>query len=318
MTEAKELARLKKEGSRFVKQARKLHKKHGDKINPSFAASVEEALKNAEARLQGDDAETLQAALNTLDERVDKHLGKFRKSTTREYVEAIGFALLFALVLRAFFVEAFIIPSASMEPTLQEGDRLFVNKLIYGVRIPFMTQHLVSFSAPERGDVVVFIFPRDEARAHTEHLPPHRRGCVDPQSLIEEKDYIKRVVALPGDHVKLVSNVVHLNGSPIDTTPVRQDPQDEGYPYLNQQVEKNGDHIYTTQNYGNDANFGLTEDIVVKPGHVLVFGDNRDNSSDGRCWGQVPVENIKGKAMFIWLSSNAEGIQWDRIGKWVD
>ncbi len=316
--EAKDLARLKKEGGRFVKTSSKLLKKHGERINPALRAQVEEALRDAEARLQGDDAEALDKALKELDERVEKHLGKHRKSTLREYTEAIGLAVVFALILRTFFVEAFIIPSASMEPTLQEGDRLFVNKLIYGIRLPFMTEHLVSFGGPGRGDVIVFVFPQDEARAHAETLPPHRRACIDPQSLVEKKDYIKRVAAVEGDRVQLISNVIHINGKALPTEAVKQDPQAEGYPYLNQQVEQNGDHTYTTQNYGNDANFGLTEEVIIKPGHVFVMGDNRDNSSDGRCWGQVPIENVKGKAMFIWLSTDGSGVHWDRIGKWID
>lgn len=315
---ASEVKRLKKDGQRFVKQAQKLLKKHGGKINEALATQVRDAIAESEAALGGDDGERLSRALHRLDEVLEKNLGRYRKSTFREYLEAIGLAVAFALILRAFLVEAFIIPSASMEPTLQEGDRLFVNKFVYGIRIPMTTSKLIDFGPPDRGDVIVFVFPRDEAAEHTRNLPAHRRGCVDPGSLREEKDYIKRVVGLEGDHIKLVNNVIHLNGQPLATQPLAQTVGGHaGFPFHNQQVETNGEHTYTSQNFGNDANFGLEEDVVVKPGHVFVMGDNRDNSSDSRCWGQVPLENIKGKAMFIWLSTNGEGIHWDRIGMMI-
>ena len=147
-------------------------------------------------------------------------MAHLRKSAMREYAESIGMAVAVALVLRAFVVEAFIIPSASMDPTLLEGDRLFVNKGAYGVRLPFTTTRVVDFSQPERGDVVVFVFPREEARAHVETLPPMRRGCVDPASLREEKDYIKRVVAVAGDRVRIEGEEVLVNGERLVRAPL--------------------------------------------------------------------------------------------------
>jgi len=316
---ASEVKRLKKDGKRFVKQAEKLLKKHRAKINDALAKQVTDAIEEATAAIEGDDGERLSKALHRLDDVLEKNLGRYRKSTFREYVEAIGLAVAFALILRAFLVEAFIIPSASMEPTLQEGDRLFVNKFIYGIRVPMTTARLIDFGPPEHGDVIVFVFPRQEAAEHTQSLPPHRRGCVDPGSLREEKDYIKRVVGVPGDHIKLVNNVVYINDKPLPTQPISQTVGGHlGFPFHNQQAETNGDHDYVTQNFGNDANFALSENIVVKPDHVFVMGDNRDNSSDSRCWGQVPMHNIKGRAMFIWLSSNSEGIHWERIGQMID
>ncbi len=316
---ASELKKLKKDGQRFVKQAHKLLKKHSKKVNPSLKKKVEVSIAEAEKALEGDDGESLTAALHNLDESLEKNLGRYRKSTLREYAEAIGLAIAFAFLLRAFLVEAFIIPSASMEPTLQEGDRLFVNKFVYGVRLPLTTTRVIDFGAPDRGDVVVFVFPREEAAAHTKDLPPHRRGCVDKASLVEEKDYIKRVVGLPTDRIKMINNVVHINGKPVPSHPVKQDPsKKKAYEFQNQQSETLGEHDFVSQNYGNDANFGLTEEVTVKEGHVFVMGDNRDNSSDSRCWGQVPIENIKGKAMFIWLSSDGDGIHWERIGQMIE
>lgn len=320
---ARELKALRRDGERFVKQARKMQKKHARKLGEEAARAVEEALQGAEAALSApveeDGGEALNAALEHLDKVMEARMGHLRKSVAREYAESIGLAVVFALLLRAFVVEAFIIPSASMVPTLQEGDRLFVNKGAYGVRVPFTTTRLVSFGAPAHGDVVVFVFPRAEAREHVKTLPPHQRGCVDPGSLRDEKDYIKRVVGLPGDTVKMINNRVYINGEALKTEVQRREASDRhGYPFLTRQVETHGEHVYQTQHYGRDANFAANREVKVKPGHVLVMGDNRDNSSDSRCWGQVPIQNIKGKAMFIWFSSDGEGIHWERMGKFID
>ena len=115
------------------------------------------------------------------------------KSSFREYAEAIGMALLLALFIRTFIVQAFKIPSGSMIPTLQIGDHILVNKLAYGVRIPFLESYLTHFSKPQRGDVVVFIFPEDRS-----------------------KDFIKRVVGVAGDSVEIRGKKVFINGKQID------------------------------------------------------------------------------------------------------
>jgi signal peptidase I len=115
------------------------------------------------------------------------------KSTFREYTEAIGMALLLALFIRTFIVQAFKIPSGSMIPTLQIGDHILVNKLNYGIRIPFWEHYLVDFSRPHRGDVVVFIFPEDRT-----------------------KDFIKRVIGVGGDTVEIRGKKIYINGKQID------------------------------------------------------------------------------------------------------
>lgn len=310
-----ELRRLRREGKRFLKQAQQLRKKHGKRLSKDAAQALDAALDEVARALGTESTERIGRALKSLDAKVDKHLGRWRKSTFREYVEAIGLAVVFALLLRAFLVEAFIIPSGSMEPTLQEGDRLFVNKFIYGVRIPMTTTRVIDFGAPDRGDIVVFVFPREEAREHTRTLPPHRQGCVDQASLHEAKDYIKRVIGLPGDRIKMVNNRVFVNGEAIAATVVKETPGEHGFPYHTQFRETYAGKTYTTQHYGTDTNFAIDKEVVVKPDHVFVMGDNRDNSSDSRCWGQVPITNIKGKAMIIWLSTGPGGWRWDRIGK---
>src|ERR687891_501994 len=117
------------------------------------------------------------------------------KSTFREYAEAIGMALLLALFIRTFIVQAFKIPSGSMIPTLAIGDHILVNKLSYGVRIPFWEDYLVEFQKPRRGDVIVFIFPEDHS-----------------------KDFIKRVIAVGGDTVEIKQKKVYINGQPVADT----------------------------------------------------------------------------------------------------
>ncbi|MBI4526907.1 MAG: signal peptidase I [Deltaproteobacteria bacterium] len=119
--------------------------------------------------------------------------GKKTKSTVREYIEAILMALVLALFIRTFIVQAFKIPSGSMIPTLVIGDHILVNKLSYGVRIPFWDNYLVEFRKPERGDVVVFIFPEDRS-----------------------KDFIKRVIALGGDIVEIRDKKIYINNQPVN------------------------------------------------------------------------------------------------------
>ncbi len=132
------------------------------------------------------------------------------KSTFREYAEAIGMALILALFIRTFIVQAFKIPSGSMIPTLQIGDHILVNKLSYGIRIPFWEHYIVHFGQPQRGDVLVFIFPEDRT-----------------------KDFIKRVIGVGGDTVEIHGKKVYVNGKQIDDPHAHfegDDPQAVGLP----------------------------------------------------------------------------------------
>ncbi len=132
------------------------------------------------------------------------------KSTFREYAEAIGMALLLALFIRTFIVQAFKIPSGSMIPTLQIGDHILVNKLAYGIRIPFLENYALEFGTPQRGDVIVFIFPEDRT-----------------------KDFIKRVIAVAGDSIEIRGKKVYINGNPVADPHAHfegDDPQTMGLP----------------------------------------------------------------------------------------
>ena len=190
---------------------------------------------------------------------------KRRKSVVREYAEAILIAIVLALFIRTFVIQAFKIPSGSMKPTLLVGDHILVNKFIYGIKLPFTDKILISLGEPERGDVVVFKFPLDT-----------------------RKDYIKRVIGLPGDRVELVDKQLLINGRPTE------DPH--------------GSYSLS----GSMRQYGP---VTVPADHLFVMGDNRDESSDSRVWGFVPRSYLKGKAFLIYWSWDRKsyGVRWSRL-----
>ena len=129
------------------------------------------------------------------------------------------------------------------------------------------------------------------------------------------RDFIKRVIGLPGDKIELRNNQLMVNDQAVKRTFLRKETTGNYlYPHVIKEAEELGGFTYTIQYSGNDPNFGP---IVVKEGHVFAMGDNRDNSSDSRCWGQVPIEHIKGRAMIIWWSIGPEALRWDRIGRLI-
>lgn len=192
------------------------------------------------------------------------------KQKAGEYSRSILSAVIIALLIRAFVIEAFKIPSGSMIPSLLIGDHLFVNRFIYGLHIPFTRKHVLAFHHPERGDVVVFVHPE------------------------ENKDLIKRVVGLPGDRVRTEGEALYINGEKVPHTVTSEA---EGMTVM---TETLGDTQYNVQ-YTPYRSFP-DRDYLVPPDHLFVMGDNRDNSADGREWGFLPLDNLKGKAMFVWLS----------------
>jgi len=219
-----------------------------------------------------------------------------KKGALREYGEAIGFALLIALVLRSFVVEAFKIPSGSMMPTLEVGDRIFVNKMAYraevpwsllGVRLPYGGTTLRRWDSPGRGDIVVFRHPGEP-----------------------DVDYIKRVVAVEGDRLEVRGGVLSVNGKPVPRRKIGLFPHKdqtcrEVVGELYEEVQ-DGRPRSVLQGAGPDR-LGWYGPITVRAGHVFAMGDSRDNSRDSRVWGQLPVDLIKGRAMVTWLSLDACG-----------
>ncbi|MEY4948206.1 MAG: LepB: signal peptidase [Pseudomonadota bacterium] len=195
--------------------------------------------------------------------------GPPQKSILREYAEALAVALALAMFIRTFFVQAFKIPSGSMLPTLQIGDHLLVNKLLYGLRVPVRGTRYLSFFKPERGDIVVFVYPEDR-----------------------DKDFIKRVVGIPGDRIEIRHKILYRNGEAVD----------EPFAYRSE-----------PEGPAPRDNFGP---VTVPEGKVFVMGDNRDHSFDSRFWGFVPFEDIKGKAFVIYWSWDGEDswVRWSRIG----
>ena len=215
--------------------------------------------------------------------------------TLREYAEALIVALVLALVIRAFIVQAFKIPSESMLNTLLVGDHLLVTKFAYGVRLPFSDKVIVPVSDPKRGDVVVFEYP------------------VDP-----DKDFIKRVIGTPGDVVEIKAKQVFVNGKLLDEPyAIHDEPVAVPNPHMS---EVNADPA----EYFDRNSFSWKRDwmpkTTVPEGKYFVMGDNRDHSYDSRFWGFVSREAIRGRALIIYWSWDFTGgltIRWDRLGHMV-
>jgi signal peptidase I len=234
-----------------------------------------------------------------------------------ENFKSIVGALAIFLVLRAFLVEAYRIPSGSMIPTLLVGDWLFVNKAIYGAHIPFSHASLPAYRDPHRGDVVVFVSPyqADEAR----------RGA-DPTPTL-----VKRLVGTQGDTLYMRNGILYVNGI----------AQRQGYgvlPQVDPDIGNSVDSLFDWQKKVGlkSSRFGAapaqpTHDnwgpFVVPPDKLFMMGDSRYNSKDSRYWGFVPRENVRGKPLFVYYSYNADDsdrplpmltdIRWSRIGHWI-
>lgn len=272
-------------------------------------------------------------------EKVKKTTGQIIK----EYAQALFYAVLLAIVIRGFLFEPFKIPSESMVPTLLVGDHIFVKRFIYGLRVPFTKFWLTEFDGPKHGDVVVFNYPENE-----------------------RVDYIKRVIGLPGDVVAMKEGELFINGQPLpsqvyevtkaspdDACVMNLKPEAENilsadmkpFPFFmknkkfTQKIETMDNGLRHMVQRSLDQPVNMNFDIKVPPRSYFVMGDNRDLSYDSRFWGFVPRENLKGKAIRIWLSLDNEkthcagnffdpfyvnvgktkvlvpNIRWDRFGR---
>jgi len=218
----------------------------------------------------------------------------------REQVTTLVLAVAIALGIRAFVIEPFRIPSGSMLPTLLIGDHLFVNKFIYGPRIPFTDYRLPGLREPERGDVVVFAVARQPGRGSQRIYP------ADLRPDLPREDFVKRLVGLPGDRVSVRNDRLYVNGEPVERAGL-----DGGF------VDDHGTRLDAYQENLFDCEHAILDDphkrglsqreMVVEPGRYFMLGDNRDNSNDSRGWGTVRMEELKGPAFILYWSWNVTG-----------
>ena len=206
-----------------------------------------------------------------------------KKPWYREWSEALIVAVVLAMIIRTFLFQAYKIPSGSMKDTLLIGDHLLVNKFIYGTKIPGVDGRFLKVRTPERGDVIVFEFPGDEGK-----------------SFFEKRDFIKRVVGLPGDVIEVKAKQVYVNGQPFSLPQERhKDPE-------------------TIPSVASPRDFAGP--VKVPADNYFVMGDNRDYSYDSRFWGYVNKSKIKGLAFIKYWSWNKEGdllhkVRFSRIGR---
>ena len=193
----------------------------------------------------------------------------FKKSTVREYFESIVIAVILALFIRTFVVQAFKIPTGSMEENLLIGDHLLVNKFVFGPTFTRLERLVLPVADIRRGEVIVFKYPEEP-----------------------DRDFIKRVIGLPGEKVELKEKKVYINDKPLD----------EPYVHFLQPPGQNSE-FHEVTSFDVRERYGP---VTVPPNHYFVMGDNRDNSQDSRYWGFLPRELVKGKALVIYWSYEAE------------
>ena len=227
-------------------------------------------------------------------------------------------AILLVLLIRSAIAEPFRIPSGSMVPTLEIGDHILVTKFSYGLRLPLTRVPLGELKAPERGDVIVFVYPKSDQDNGDKKISYYLDMPFPPFATL---DYVKRVIGLPGDSIKVVNNEVYLNGIKLIKNSVGENNFIDHHcnTYTNSEFKETLDgkeHVILNTKIKNARapNYGKYdpqkpsdsadsyEEITVPENHVFVMGDNRDHSSDSRVWDFVPFRNIKGKARFVWLS----------------
>lgn len=289
------LRHLRHEARELIGEIERIHKRVPGKIPAEASTRLAEQAMQVEAASLAGDAERLEKETKALDTLATQLLGVWRKQDLWDFASGFAKALAIAVIIRVFIIEPYRIPSGSMLPTLEIGDQVFINKFIYGVRLPFT--NYVPFQIvrpPARGDVIVFNNP------------------VQP-----ELDFIKRVVGIPGDKVELVNGEVLINGVPqprtlVDEEHVVHNKQERTpwYPERLRLYHENLDgKVHAVLQPGREARMDREGPYTVPADHVFVMGDNRENSLDSR-YGLgagggvefVPYGHIKGKAMVVWMA----------------
>jgi signal peptidase I len=287
------LRHLRHEARELIGEIERIHKRVPGKIPAEASTRLAEQAMQVEAASLAGDAQLLDKETKALDALATQLLGAWRKQDAWDFFSGFAKALCVAFIIRIFIIEPYRIPSGSMLPTLEIGDQVFINKFIYGVRLPFT--NYVPFQivrAPAHGDVIVFNNP-----------------------VQQEIDFIKRVVGVPGDTVEIINGEVHINGVAQTRTLVKEDlivynKQTTWYPeHLRLFQEDLGGKVHAVLQMGPTARVEREGPYTVPPGHVFVMGDNRENSLDSR-YGLgagprvafVPYGHIKGKAMVIWMA----------------
>ncbi len=304
------LRKLRRDAGEAFAETDKLLAKHGETLKPEARERLLSAAVALDHALIKQDPDESEFAAKAFAERSDEALKAWRKGTAIDVVGGFAKAFMVAMLIRTIFIEPFKIPSGSMIPTLEIGDQVFVNKFLYGVRIPFTNE--VPFQivrAPARGDVIVFNNPRNTS-----------------------VDYIKRVIGVPGDEIRIDGDELYVNGDKQQHTLLekerfypRQDSEEEGRPWhaesadvFREKLAADGEHLVQFDHRCSNAP-PVTDLYRVPEGHVFVMGDNRNCSADSRYGlgireadgssppAYVPFGHIKGKAMVIWLSLGYHG-----------
>ncbi len=232
-------------------------------------------------------------------EKVSEHI-----QGRNDLTKALIWCVIAVIAVRSFIVEPFKIPSSSMVPSLNIGDHIFVSKFSYGLSLPFTKIEFLKIAEPKRGEVVVFLFPKDESL-----------------------HYVKRLVGVPGDKIVIKGRNVSINGVELKREPVKDLSE---ITKLTSETEPSGEYFWETlgdvthlvrYSRGETDYSSSNLNLEVPADHYFMMGDNRDDSYDSRSWGFVPRENVKGRALMVWLSldQNAEWgtmhkVRWQRFG----